>query len=116
MEFLLKIVLNIQQIWLRFCSCKKVSDRCSTCQFYAPYKEQQYKIYENLLNLDFIERFHSHIVRNLQILRKEDTLISPVSLRYRLVISEILNSHDHSNMEKKFFYLITANDIAKAFY
>ena len=74
-EFLLKIVLNIQLIWLWFCSCKKVSDRCLVCQFYAIYKEQQYKIYENLLNLDFLERFHSHTVRNLQILRKEDSIL-----------------------------------------
>lgn len=65
MEFLLKIVLNIQQIWLRFRSCKKVSDHCFLCQFYAIYKKQQYEIYENLLNLDFLERFHSHAVRNL---------------------------------------------------
>ena len=43
-EFLLKIVLNIQQTWLQqFCSCEKVSDRCLVCQFYAIYKEQQYK-------------------------------------------------------------------------
>ena len=75
-ECFLKIVLNIQQIWLRFCSCKKVSDRCLVCQFYAIYKEQQYKIHENSLNLDFLERFHSHTVRNLQILRREDSHIA----------------------------------------
>ena len=28
-----------------------------------------------MLNLDFLEQFHSHAVRNLQILRKEDSHI-----------------------------------------
>ena len=42
-KFLLQIILNIQDIWLRFCSCRKVLEKCSICLFYQKYKDQEYK-------------------------------------------------------------------------
>ena len=53
MVFLLNIVLNITEIWERFCKCEKISDCCSVCEFRITYKIYQYDIYENLLNMDF---------------------------------------------------------------
>ena len=51
--FLLNVVLNITEIWERFCKCEKISDCCLVCEFRITYKKYQYDIYKNLLNMDF---------------------------------------------------------------
>ena len=40
--FLLNVVLNITEIWERFCKCKKISDCCLVCEFRTTYKNYQY--------------------------------------------------------------------------
>ena len=67
--FLLKIVLNFQQIWLRFCSCK--SFRSMFSLFYAAYKEEQHKIYENSLNLDFFRTVSFSCCENFTNIKKK---------------------------------------------
>ena len=71
--FLLSIILNIQDIWIKFCECKKITDRCKVCQFYLIYKDKQYIIYKKFLNYDFPERFHLNLTKDLQEIKKLDS-------------------------------------------
>ena len=71
--FLLNVVLNIKDIWTRFCKCEKVSVYCLACQFRITYKNDEYDIYENSFNMDYLERFHLHVFRNLLKLLKTDS-------------------------------------------
>ena len=69
-EFLLKIVLNIQLLSARF--CEKLTDHCNVCRLYLIYKGKGFRIYKNLLNLDFLEHFAQKVASDLQIIRKEN--------------------------------------------
>ena len=69
-EFLLNIVLNIQLLWARFCECEKLTDHCNVCRLCLIYKNEEFKIYKNSFNLDFLERF-AQKASDLQIIRKK---------------------------------------------
>ena len=69
-EFLL--VLNIQLLWARFCECEKLTNHCNVCRLYLIYKDEEFKIYKNSLNLDFLEHCAQKVASDLQIIRKEN--------------------------------------------
>ena len=71
--FLWNVVLNIKDIWTCFCKFEKVSVYCLACQFRITYKNDEYDIYENSFNMDYLERFHPHVFRNLLKLLKTDS-------------------------------------------
>ena len=66
----LLLVLNIQLLWARFCECEKLTDHCNVCRLCLIYKNEEFKIYKNSFNLDFLERF-AQKASDLQIIRKK---------------------------------------------
>lgn len=62
--FLLTVVLNIQQYWKDYWFCIDAK-KCLICQIQTVYLNDQYDIYENSLNMDFLSKFHQHLVKNL---------------------------------------------------
>ena len=71
--FLLNIVLNVKDLWEHYCFCDKVGVLpCSVCQFRAVYLNDEYDIYENLFDLNFLLKFQSHVCRNLRSLLEID--------------------------------------------
>ena len=80
--FLLNVVLNIKDLlfWEQYCFCEKVKNsvnRCSVCQIRIVYLNDEYKIYENSFALNFLSKFHTHLVKNLKcLLLKPDSHIA----------------------------------------
>ena len=64
MLFLLNIVLNIQKIWEEYCVCDG-EYICLVCQVNTIYKEYEYVIFQNCLNLDFLAKVRENICGNL---------------------------------------------------
>ena len=72
--FLLNVILNIKDLWEQHCFCKKVKNsvnRCSVCQFRIVYLNDEYNINENSFDLNFLSKFHTHLVKNLKFLLLE---------------------------------------------
>ena len=72
--FLLNIVLNIKDLWEQYCFWEKVKNsvnRCSACQFRIVYLNDEYNIYENSFDLNFLSKFHTYLVKNLKCLLLE---------------------------------------------
>ena len=63
--FLLNIVLNAQELRNEYCFCEKVLEECSVCQFRMLCWNDQYDLYENSFDLNFLLTFHDHMRRNL---------------------------------------------------
>ena len=64
--FLLNVVLNIKDLWDHYCFCDKVGVLpCLVCQFRVVYLNDEYDIYENSFDLNFLLDFHLHILKNL---------------------------------------------------
>ena len=61
---LLNVILNIQKKWMNFCQCDG-SKICLVCQCNIVYKEYQYTIYKNCLNLDFLAKVRENLHKNL---------------------------------------------------
>ena len=45
--FLLNVLLNIEEIWEKYCFCEKCVIPCLVCQFRIAYIHDEYDIYEN---------------------------------------------------------------------
>ena len=72
--FLLNIILNIEDIWEDYCFCESCVVPCLVCQFRIAYLHDQYAIYENSFNLQFLADFHQDLHRYLKkILLKMDS-------------------------------------------
>ena len=71
-EFLLKIVLNLEEIRKYYCPCK-IGHICNVCCFYELFKNEQYTIYANSLDYDFLEKFHCKLFNFLINFLKEDS-------------------------------------------
>ena len=70
--FLLNVVLNIKDLWDRYCFCDKVGVLpCSVCQSWAVYLNDEYGIYKNLFYLNFLSNFQAHVLKNLRCLLLE---------------------------------------------
>ena len=70
--FLLNVVLNIKDLWIHYCFCDKFSVlSCSVCQFRVVYLNDEYDIYENYFDLNFLSNFHRHLYKNLKCLLLE---------------------------------------------
>ena len=71
--FLLNVVLNVKDLWDQYCFCDKVSFlRCSVCQFRTVYLNNEFDIYENSFDLNFLLNFHWHVCKNLKSLLEID--------------------------------------------
>ena len=65
--FLLNLVLNIKDLWERYCSCEKSCiSPCLVCQFRLVYLNDDFDIYENSFDLHFLFTFHRHLYENLK--------------------------------------------------
>ena len=71
--FLLNVVLNVRDLWQSYCYCKKVSTKCSVCQFRMVYLNDDYEIYENSFDLNFLSIFHDPVYKNLKRLLNIDS-------------------------------------------
>ena len=77
--FLLNVVLNVKDLWKSLCYCEKRADGFPShvCQFRTVYLNDEYDIYQNLFDLNFLIKFHTHLLRNLKcILFKTDSHFS----------------------------------------
>ena len=63
--FLLNVILNIEKFWKDFCYCTETKFICSVCQMRVVYINNQYDLYQNSFDLDFLIKFHGHLVKNL---------------------------------------------------
>ena len=63
--FLLNVVLNIEKFWADFCYRTDSKLICFICQMRVFYLNDQYDIYENSLNTDFLSKFHQDLITNL---------------------------------------------------
>ena len=63
--FILNRLFNIKDFRDRFCICKK-DFSCLPCQFGMVYLNNDYDIYENSFNLQFLFVFHLHLYENLK--------------------------------------------------
>ena len=108
--FLLNIVLNIKDLWGRYCFCvKKVGVLpCSICQFRVVYLNDEYNIYENSFDLNFLSVFHQHIYKNLKCLLLE----TDSHIACRLINKQYFYIHkDWFNGSQEQFYLPYCLDI-----
>ena len=65
--FLLNVVLNIKDLWDRYCFCEKSCiSPCFVCQFRLVYLNDDFDIYENFFDLHFLFTFHRHLYKNLK--------------------------------------------------
>ena len=70
--FLLNVVLNVKDLWEHYCFCNKVGVlTCSICQFQTVYLNDEYNIYENSFDINFLSNFHRHVYKNLKCLLLE---------------------------------------------
>ena len=63
--FILNVLLNIKDFKNCLCICKK-DFLCLPCQFRMVYLNDDYDIYENSFNLQFLFVFHLHLYENLK--------------------------------------------------
>ena len=65
--FLLNVALNVKDLWEHYCFCDKVGVLlCSVCWFRAVYLNDEYDIYENSFDLNFLSNFHRPVYKNLK--------------------------------------------------
>ena len=62
--FLSNVILSIQDLWTKFCKCDG-ENISLPCQANICYREYQYTIYKNCLNLDFFTKVRENIHINL---------------------------------------------------
>ena len=61
---LLNVISNIQNLWLKFCKCDG-KNICLPCQSNICYREYQYVVYKQCLNLDFLAKVRDNLHNNL---------------------------------------------------
>ena len=64
--FLLNMVLNIKDLWEHYCFCDSSVILCAVCQFKIVYLNDEYDLYENSLDFNFLARFQDHVHKNLK--------------------------------------------------
>ena len=70
--FLLNVVLNVKDLWEHYCFCDNVGVLpCSVCQFRTVYLNDEYDIYENSFDLNFLSNFQRHVYKTLKCLLLE---------------------------------------------
>ena len=107
--FLLNVVLNIKDLWIHYCFCDKIDVlSCSICQFWVVYLNDEYDIYENSFNLNFLLNFHRHLYKNL----KCQLLETDFHIAYRLINKKYSYVHkDWFDGSLEQFYLPYCLDI-----
>ena len=70
--FLLNVVLNIEKFWKDFCFCTNCKLICSVCQMQIVYLNDQHNLYEHSFNMNFLLKFHQHLIKNLNNLLEID--------------------------------------------
>ena len=58
--------MHAQELWRDYSFCEKVLEECSIFQFRMLYWNDQYDLYENSFDLNFLLRFHDHVRRNFK--------------------------------------------------
>ena len=99
--FLLNVLLNIEKFWNDFCFCTDHKLICPVCQMRVVYLNDQYDIYENSLILDFLLKFHQHLIKNLNNLLEIEChfVWKVINKKYFYKIKDIFDG------SKKHFYL-----------
>ena len=62
--FLLNVVLNIKELWEDYCYCEKLSEKCSVCQFWKVYLNDEFDLYKHSFDYNFLD-YNSHVYNNL---------------------------------------------------
>ena len=57
--------MHAQELWRDYSFCEKVLEECSIFQFRMLYWNDQYDLYENSFDLNFLLRFRDQVRRNL---------------------------------------------------
>lgn len=70
-EFLLKIVLNVEESSGWYCDCDG-SGLCVYCVCRESFYNDQYEIYKNSHDMDFLEKCHRELMMHLMFLLKND--------------------------------------------
>ena len=69
---MLNVILNVEEIWEEYCLCSNTGTQtCLINQFREVYFGDQFKLYENCFDFNYLARFHYHLTENLQRLLKE---------------------------------------------
>ena len=69
--FLLNVILNIQKMWFEFCTCDG-KNICLSSEANICYREYQYSIYNQCLNLDFLTKVKENLYYNLSEMIKKN--------------------------------------------
>ena len=64
--FSLNTVLNSKELFKGYCFCKNTDAVCLVCQFKICYLNNEYDLYENCLNWDFLSGFHKRMCEHLK--------------------------------------------------
>lgn len=74
-EFILRIIFKFTRRLERlctFCTCE-MANLCSACIFYQMCKDDQYKIYQNSFDYNFLEEYHFVLFNNFSQFLKDDS-------------------------------------------
>ena len=93
--FLLNVVLNIEKFWAGFCYCADSKLICFICQMRVFYLNDQYDIYENSLNMDFLSKFHQDLITNLNNLLEMECLFGckVINPKYFYTVKDFFDGH-----------------------
>ena len=93
--FLLKVVLNIEMFWVDFCYCTDSKLICSICQMRVVYLNDQYDIYENSFNMDFLSKFHHDLIANLNSLFEIEChfVCKVINTKYFYTVKDFFDGH-----------------------
>ena len=93
--FLLNVVLNIEKFWAGFCYCTDSKLICFICQMRVFYLNDQYDIYENSLNMDFLSKFHQDLITNLNNLLEMECLFGckVINPKYFYTVKDFFDGH-----------------------
>ena len=59
-----------------------MTDHCNVCRLYLLYKDKEFKIYKNSLNLDFLKRFAQKVASDLQIIRNAHLVCNLINRKF----------------------------------
>ena len=110
--FLLNTILNINVRAHRYCYCKGEDNNwCEICVLMHIYEDQQFKIYENSLNIVFLKQSAKNLIKNLVILRNEKP-----NIVCNLINDVFVYNHTHwFDGEKRAYSIMSAVEHFKQF-
>ena len=110
--FLLNTILNINVHAHRYCYCNaEDNNRCEICVLIYIYEDQQFKIYENSLNIVFLKQSAKNLIKKVVILRNEKPHIVCNLINYVFVY----NHTDWFDGEKRTYSIMSVVEYFEQF-